>query len=185
MSAKRIARGAPRLPTAAVVLSALVLASPPAAARDTGQERETLDGLVRLRVVVYLEGATDGLAAPTLQKDVEQAARAAGLQLISDAQLQSGADAGLLIVSVGAVETKLLSSDQLSGYAYRTDLNLWQVTALSRANWIRTYSATWQAPMRLGTCAPDALAAEVRKSIDGQVEQFLAAYRAANPKKRR
>lgn len=185
MSARRIDPKAGTLGTATVVaIGTLMLTAASAAARDTGQERETLDGLARTHVVVYLEGATEGFSARALQTEVEQALRGVGLQVISDAQLQSDIDAGLLIVSVGSVENKRSNSDQLSGYAYRTDLNLWQITTLNRASWIRTYSATWQAPMRLGTCAPDALAADVRQSIGGQVEQFLTAYRAANPKKR-
>src|SRR5512139_1309639 len=125
MSARGMVSGIGALPAAALVIGTLALAASPAGARDSGQERETLERLGRMRAVVYLEGATNGLAAPALQNEVEQALRGVGLQIISAAQLQSVADAGLLIVSVASVENKLSTSDQLAGYAYRTDLSLW------------------------------------------------------------
>jgi hypothetical protein len=169
---------------AIVVSTVLLVTGSSARARDTGQEQETLKGLVRVHVVVYVEGSANSVASPVLQKDVEHALQQSGLRVISGAELKSDPNAGLLIVSVGSLEDKLSGPEQLAGYAYRTDLNLWQITTLSRASWIRTYTATWQAPMRLGTCGPDAVAVEVGKSVGGQVDQFLAAYRAANPKKK-
>ena len=162
---------------AAAVIALWVL---PARAKDSEQERATLKGLERVRVVVYVEGTAAGVEASTLQKNVEQAVRRAGLRVITAAQRESDPDAGLLVVNVASVENTLAGSERRVGYAYRTDLNLWQVAMLLRAEWIRSYSATWQAPGRLGTCASDALAAEIEKSVDAQLNLFLAAYHAAN-----
>jgi hypothetical protein len=161
-------------------MSAFMLALvSPAVALDNKFERATLAGLMGVHVVVEdMDPATekDGLERSTLQTDVELKLRQAGIRVLTREEVFAVPGTAALYLNVNTLRHRT------GLYAYCIELELKQGVTLIRNLAITTLGATWQAPGFLGTVGADRLHT-VRDDVRDQVDQFLNAYLAANPKK--
>ena len=151
----------------------------PAVAQDFEGERATLAGLTGVRVVVEgmnLDAEKDGLAESTLQTDVELKLRQAGIRVLT--REEGFADPGFphLYLNVGTLRIRT------GFYVYCIRLELKQRVVLIRNLAITSLGVTWQARGIVGSVGADRLHT-VRDDVRDQVDQFLNAYLAANPKR--
>jgi hypothetical protein len=175
---KRAAMGAVSASTVGIVALLAGLASP-APALDTPNERITLAGLTGVHVVVYdmgTEGERGRLTRSSIQAELEKRLRVAGLRPL-------GATEALRSVGRPTLELRfnLARSRQAHHvYVYTVDLALRQQIQLARARTIESFAITWSEPPEVGTVEPAQLSA-VLDAVRAKVEQFIAAWRAANP----
>ena len=151
--------------------------APPVPAIDTPNERITLVGLTTVHVVVYSTGADqNGLARPSLQAEVEQRLRRAGLRPL-------GATEALKSLGRPTLELRLhltRSRHASQIYVYSVQLALRQQIQLARARTLESFAVTWSEPPDVGTVEPTNLSV-VLEAVRAKVDQFLDAWRAANP----
>jgi hypothetical protein len=170
--------GRVNLSMAGVVALLAGLASP-ARGLDTPNERITLAGLTGVHVVVYdmgTEGDRDRLMRSSLQAELEQRLRRAGLRPL-------GATEALRSVGRPTLELRftLARSRQAQQlYVYTIDLALRQQIQLTRARTIESFAITWSEPPDVGTVESAQLSV-VLDAVRAKLEQFIAAWRAANP----
>lgn len=161
---------------ALALLAALVA---PAAALDTPNERITLVGLTGVHVVVYDtsgDGEQEGLTRSSLQAELEQRLRRAGLRAL-------GANEALASVGRPTLELRvnLARSRQAPHlYVYSVALALRQEIRLARDRAIDSFAITWSENPEVGTVEAARLAV-VRNAVRTKLEQFIAAWQAANP----
>jgi hypothetical protein len=148
-------------------------------ALDTPNERITLVGLTGVHLVVYhtgTEGDRDRLARPSLQADLERRLRLGGLRpLDANEALRS---AGRPTLELRLHLTRSPQARQL--YVYSVQLALRQQIQLARERTLESFSITWSEPPEVGTVELVHLSA-VLDAMRAKVDQFLAAWRAANP----
>jgi len=151
----------------------------PALALDTPNERITLVGLTGVHVVVYDMGTVrdrEGLTRPSLQAELEKRLRRAGLRPL-------GATEALKSVGRPTLELRLnlaRSRQAHQLYVYSVDLALRQQIQLARARTIESFAITWSELPDVGTVEPAQLSI-VLDAVRAKVEQFIAAWQAANP----
>lgn len=157
---------------------AWMVASASPAFADTAGERATLMGLAGVFVKVedmQTVVEREGLSQFALQREVEQQVRGAGIRALGPTEWlgMSGQPQLGLTVVLGA-------SEALPGqYMYGILVTLKQLVVLARDNAKRTHAVTWSAPGEFGTAPP----ATIRRSVSGQVKQFIDAFLAMNPKR--
>ncbi len=143
-------------------------------ARITDEEQEVLRGLEQIRVSIEAlqpEMERDGLYRSTLQTDMEESLRTAGLKVLSEEEsLQTPAVPNLYLHVDGLRFRK--------GYVYRL-----QLVMRERVTVIRKRSEVTATTLRI----PDQLRitpflSDVRERARDLVAQFIDAWREANPK---
>lgn len=167
-----------RLPWARIVACSVALAAP-ALALDTPNERITLVGLTGVHVVVYdmgREGERAGLGPSSLQAELEQRLRKAGLRALGASDALKSASRPTL-----ELRLKLVRSHEAPRlYVYSVDLALRQQIQLARNRTIESFAITWSDPPEVGA-VERARVSVVRDAIRAKVEQFVSAWQAANP----
>ena len=147
-------------------------------ALDDEAARATLKGLPGVVVWVWdidPEIARSGVTQQQVQTEVERQVRRAGITVFSHQDAGTPADAAFLTVSV----TTLRHTGGLS--AYTVDLAVYQTATLLRDPTPRSL-ATWTVGS-IGLVDPSDLRA-ISTSVSQQVEHFIRAYRAMNPRAR-
>ena len=151
----------------------------PMPALDTPNERITLVGLTGVHVVVYhigTEGDRDRLARSSLQAELEQRLRLAGLRALGATEALRSAGRPTLELRFNLARSR--QAHQL--YVYSVDLALRQQIQLARARTIESFAITWSEPPEVGTVEPAHLSV-VLDAVRAKVKQFIAAWQAANP----
>jgi hypothetical protein len=151
----------------------------PAPALDTPNERITLVGLTGVHVVVYrigIEGDQGELARPSLLAELEQRLRLAGLRPLSPTEAVRSAGRPTLELRLHLARSR--QAPRL--YVYSVQLALRQQIQLARARTLESFAITWSEPSDVGTVDPAHLSV-VLDAMRAKVDQFLAAWRAANP----
>jgi hypothetical protein len=151
----------------------------PALAIDTPNERITLVGLTGVHVVVYDmsgEEKREGLTRSSLQAELEQQLRLAGLRPLGASEALSSAGRPTLELRLSLARSR--EAPQL--YVYSVELALRQEIRLARDRTIDSFAITWSDPPQVGTVEPARLSV-VRDAVRAKVKQFLAAWQAANP----
>jgi len=163
-----------RLHTASIVL--LFLAAPIAHALDTEINRRSFQDVKTFQILVEplppkVEQA--GLTASTIQTDVETKLRQAGIK-IADPKAETLV---LLYVSV-----QFWEDSPVALWPYTISVEVLQDVLVARDTSILvTYSPTWSTHM-IGGVQP-ARVRDLRGAIKDQVDKFINAYRAVDPRK--
>ena len=140
---------------------------------DTQIERDSLRDLDGVRVVVESPGGA--LDKDQLQKTVESKLRSAGIKVQNPGDFPVGDP--FLRVRVTTTE----ESNGIIGY--NVELEFLQIVFLRRNPALTFNSAqTWKAKGQVGLAPAPQLAGKIQQDLSAQVDQFVAAYRAANPK---
>jgi hypothetical protein len=139
---------------------------------DSEDSRETLRGLPGVQVVI--EHLTDaakriGLTEAQLQTAVELRLRKAGIRVFPTTE----PGISLLVIQVTTVE-------RLGLYAYYVDVSLLQSVSVAH-NFTSAYASTWTAGW-LGTVGTTQARSAIRETVGEQVDRFLNAYLAVNPR---
>ncbi|HEV8440419.1 MAG TPA: hypothetical protein VGT40_20205 [Methylomirabilota bacterium] len=164
----------------ALIVTLLVGLAAPALALDTPNERITLVGLTGVHLVVYDEmhgeGERAGLGPSSLQAELEQRLRTAGLRALSASEALRSLSRPTL-----ELRLKLMRSREVPQlYVYAVGLALRQQIQLARDRTIDSFAITWSEPPEVGTVEQARLSV-VRDAIRAKVEQFITAWQAANP----
>jgi hypothetical protein len=157
-----------------LVLAALAI-SPQASARRFAAEGELLSGLDGLRLAVERikpEIERDGLFGSILLTDMELRLRLAGIKVLSEDEAESKPDAPCLYLYVDAMKCSL-------GYVYTLRLSLREPVKLMRNN-LKVSATVMRVMGELGITAH---LTEIRDAAGDIVEEFIKAWKAANPKK--
>ncbi len=167
---------------ASVALAGIVLwvgLASPVPALDTANERITLVGLTAVHVVVYDmggEGERAGLAPSSLQAELQQRLRRAGLRALGATEALTSPGRPTLELRMSLLKTQ----DMPQLYLYSVDLALRQQIRLGRDRTIESFAITWSEPPQVGTAEPTRLSV-VQAAVRAKVEQFITAWQAANP----
>ena len=139
-------------------------------AADTALDRESLRDLDGVRVAVE-----DAPGADQLRKAVETKLQAAGIKVLNAGEAPTGDPFLRVRVTTTSARGELV--------AYLVQLDFVQIVFLRRNPSVTFNRAlTWQAPERLGTVSPANLAQKINQELSAQVDQFINAYLAVNPK---
>jgi hypothetical protein len=155
----------------------LVHVSP--ALSDWPHERASLAGLTGVTVVVEgmrPDAEREGLRQSTLQTDVELKLRQAGIRVLTEAERILTPGIPRLYLNVNT-----MLRDEIGAFAFSINLRLMQKVRLDRNPIIVSEGTTWSTGS-VGTVGVRELAT-VRESIRDQVDEFINAYLAANPKR--
>lgn len=154
-------------------------------AQGTERDRATLVGLRGVGVQIHLSAfAPPGLTQDRLQTLVELRLRRSGVQVLSRDEVLSAPGFPDLELSVLVSESKL-QSGTLVGYSYSFTLHLLQSVVLSRDSKItHVEGVTWQAPLSTGRGDQDRLLRFLMDDVESEVDRFINAYLAANPRNR-
>jgi hypothetical protein len=172
-------------PSAGALALLLALAAPGSLWRshgwalDTPNERITLVGLTGVHVVVYDmggEGERAGLRPAGLQVELEQRLRRAGLRALGPSEALASKGRPTLELRLSLARSP--EAPQL--YVYSVDLTLRQQIQLARDRTIDSFAITWSDPPTVGTVEPARLSV-VRDAVRAKLNQFIAAWQAANP----
>jgi hypothetical protein len=161
------------------IMALLAGLASPVRGLDTPNERITLVGLTGVHVVVYdmgTEGDRERLTRPNLQAELEQRLRRAGLRPLGPTEALRSVGRPTLELRFNLARSR--QAQQL--YVYTIDLALRQQVQLARARTIESFGITWSEPPDVGTVEPAQLFV-VLDAVRAKVEQFIAAWRAANP----
>jgi hypothetical protein len=140
---------------------------------DTPIERDSLRDLDGVRVVVESPGGV--LDKDQLQKVVESKLRAAGIKVQNQGDFPVGDP------FLRARVTTTAESNGIIGY--NVELEFVQIVFLRRNPALTFNSAqTWKAKGQMGLAPAARLAGKVQEELSAQVDQFVAAYQASNPK---
>jgi hypothetical protein len=148
-------------------------------ALDTPNERITLVGLTGVHVVVYdmnAEGERAGLTRSSLQAELEERLRRAGLRVLGATEALTSAGRPTLELRLNLVRSR--EAPQL--YVYSVDLALRQQIRLMRDRTIDSFAITWSDPPQVGTVELTRLSV-VRDAVRAKADQFITAWQAANP----
>lgn len=161
-----------------VLAGFLTLTTALSAQMDDESSRRTLAGLRGVEVVVEdLNPAVPhpGIEQSDIQTDVELKLREAGIPVLPKSQ-------GVLSPGSPWLYVRLALFTREDGmYAYAIEVVLNQSTRMIRDASIMSTATTWEAEGTVGTVGENQLR-DVRETIGDQVNQFVNAYLAANPK---
>lgn len=139
----------------------------------------SLFGLPGVRVAVDFSGAeAKGLAADSLQSDIEAAVRDGGVRVFTEAEWQVTIGNPMLRLHVNLVQP----SEHF--YLFNLELEVLQLAVLARDSTIPSFGGTWAAGDVVGT-VPAGQLGSLRQHAVAMVSQFLAAHAAANRMRRR
>jgi hypothetical protein len=165
---------------AMIAMAGFVLSpTSPLLALDTPNERITLVGLTGVHVVVYdlrPEGDGESLTRSRLQAEVEKRLRLAGLRPLGAAEAMRSVGRPTLELRVNVSR----STGAPDLYVYSVDLALRQQIQLTRARTIESFAITWSEPPDVGIVDATQFS-RIMNAVRAKVEQFLVAWRAANP----
>jgi hypothetical protein len=154
----------------------LVLAMSTNAAGDVKEvEREILQGLQEVRVIVERikpEIERDGLYSNTLQTDVVLKLRMAGMKVLEEDEDPQRTDVPYLYLLVDALKFS-------KGYVYKIQLSLREPVEVIRKN-LRVLTTTLRFPGGIGITP---YLSEIREEVRDQVDEFTQAWLEANPKR--
>jgi len=160
------------------VLAGLVGLAAPAPGLDTPNERITLAGLTGVHVVVHEVGPDaerEGLSRSSLQADLEQRLRRAGLRVFTPTEAMASVGRPTLELQVSLVR----ASEAPQLYIYNVALSLRQQIRLARDRTIDSFAITWSDNREVGVVGATRLSA-VRDAVRAKVEQFIAAWQTVN-----
>jgi hypothetical protein len=141
------------------------------ASADTALDRESLRDLEGVRVAV--EEGTPGAAE--WRNAVEAKLRSAGIKVLDSGESPTGDPFLRLRVATTSANGGLIG--------YLVELDFAQIVFLSRNPAVTFNRAqTWKAVERLGVIPPSRLAQKINQELSDQVDQFIRAYLAVNPK---
>ncbi len=163
-----------------VVLTVSVVPVCALLAQEPVTQRATLAGLTGVEVVVEELNAgveQDGLTRSSLRSDVELKLRQAGIRVLTPIERSAMPGSPYLYLRIGTVRNRV------SIYGYHIVIELRQLVRLTRDSGVTTWAATWQSGGIVGTIGADKLSATVRENVQEEVDTFLGAYVAANPKR--
>ena len=145
-------------------------------AQDTRSQRATLAGLTGVNVLV--EGMNpdverDGLARSTLQTDVELRLRQASIRVLTETEMLLAPGKPFLYLRVSSFKGRE------GVYAVAISLELKQSVRLVRDPALTLMAATWQSIGAIGLGGPS----KARDTVRDEVDKFINAYLAANPKR--
>ncbi len=155
----------------------LILAAP-APALDTPNERVTLAGLTGVHVVVEEvtpDGEREGLTRASLQAEVEQRVRRAGLRPLTATEALAAVGRPTLNLRVALLKSR--EAPQL--YVYSIDLTLRQQIRLVRERSIESFAITWSENRDVGA-VPAARLSMVRDAVRAKLDQFIQAWQTVN-----
>ncbi len=140
---------------------------------DTQIERDSLRDLDGVRVVVESPGGA--LDKDQLQRAVESRLRAAGIKVQNQGDFPVGDPFLRLRVTTTAESNGIVG--------YNVELEFLQIVFLRR-NPALTFNSgqTWKAKGQVGLAPAARLAGKIQQDLAAQVDQFIEAYRSANPK---
>ena len=140
---------------------------------DTQIERDSLRDLDGVRVVAEVEGAA--LDKDQLRKTVEARLRAAGIKVLNQGDFPVGDP---------YLRARVTVTPERGGMAgCNVELEFLQIVFLRRNPALTFNSAqTWKAAGRMALVPAAQLAGTIQQELAAQVDQFIAAYRAGNPK---
>jgi hypothetical protein len=151
-----------------------------AVASDSEIDRASLKGLTGVFVLVEELNPPEeqaGLKAADIQTDVEEKLRLAGIPLLSKAEGVSTPGMPTLYISVSVA-----SSATSDLWPFNIDVDLEQNASLTRSSEIFVPTAiTWHVGAIGGVAKSDV--PSIRDRVRGQVDRFVRAYLAVNPKK--
>jgi len=156
-------------------------AVPPAAAEHP-MERATLKGIGAILVIIEeIEADVEraGLSNATLQTDVEVRLRQSGIRVISSSERNTvqGSYANLY------VNVNVLHSSNCLSYVYSVRAEVTQPVLLERDHKIFTIASTWRATGSIATAGSARFATTAREEVRDQIDQFINAFLAMNPKR--
>ena len=154
---------------------------PSGSAQDSEAQRRTLAGLKGFLVVINdigQEAHSAGISESALVDQVESVLRSAGIGVANREEFLSSLDRNLALLSVTISCVGNRAGDT---FALGFFLQVTQTVILVRNPEVRAPVATWYAG-GTGIAAADVVSAEVKKWLAGLMDQFLEAYRSANPK---
>jgi len=147
-----------------------------AVAADSELDRATLTGLHGVGVIVErldAEVERAGLTRGMLQTDAELKLRLAGIQVLTDQELDKEPGHPLLLLTPNIL---------LRSGAFGCSVELLQNVQLIRAPSVGTLAPTWSTS-GVGVAPARRVLEDVRNTFKGLVDRFVNAYLAANPKK--
>jgi hypothetical protein len=153
------------------LLGVVLCFSFPATAADSPMERATLRGMKAVKIVLDKLGddlEREGLGKQQLQVDIGEKLRNAGIALDDKANEFLG---------LSTISARLKRGPYTVSYS----LGVYQVVTLSRDKNIRTVAETWSTQSVLSV-SPKLVTKISRTTIGELVDQFINAYREANPK---
>jgi hypothetical protein len=159
----------------AAVLFAILTISTHAMAHLSAADRELLRGLDGFRLAVDRirpDVERDGLFRSTLREDMEIRLHMGGVKVLSEEEAEKKPDAPCLYLYVDALKCSL-------GYVYTLRLSLLEPVKLTRNN-MKTSAAVLRIPDELGITSH---LPEIRDAAGDFLEEFIKAWKAANPKK--
>ncbi|GIX48991.1 MAG: hypothetical protein KatS3mg131_3202 [Candidatus Tectimicrobiota bacterium] len=151
----------------------------PAVALDDAVARQTLRGLPGVLVAVEPlppEAVQDGLRTEEIQTDVVQRLQRAGIRVLSEQQREQAPGKPLLYINVTTWKG-LHANNTLYLFSIRVELQ--QEVALVREPTLRRLAPTWHVGS-VGMTSASRLRT-IRTFIGDFIDQFIQAYRAANP----
>jgi hypothetical protein len=163
-----------RIVVSAVVLGILTIATH-AMAHLSAADRELLRGLDGFRLAVDRirpDVERDGLFRSTLREDMELRLRMGGIKVLSEEEAEKNPDAPYLYLYVDALKCSL-------GYVYKIRLSLMEPVKLIRNN-AKVSATVLRIPDELGITSN---LSEIRDAAGDFVDEFVKAWKAANPKK--
>jgi len=167
-----------RLMVVACVWVVCVISVSPALAKTIG--RETLQGMRGVNVLVEgikEEAEKDGLTTRQLQTDVEVELRKAGIRVLTEEQsLKSPGKPYLYLYVI------TLKREGGREYVYCIELSLRQNVYLSRKRSMDLIATTFGPLGGVGVASVAHMSNHVRKIVRDQVNRFINAYLAVNPK---
>lgn len=122
-----------------------------------------------------LDVESHGLRREQIETDVKQKLRAAGIEILTEKQLQLTMGRPYLCIHIQTI------GDGPDGYIYSLEVALREKVYLERNRLIRTDARTWS-KKSLGTVGASDVT-QIRDVIKDCVDVFLKDHRAANPKK--
>jgi len=141
-------------------------------------ERDSLRDLDGVKVVVEdvsKLAEARGVQRDQLQRGIEAKLRAAGIKVLNSGEFPVGDP--YLRVRVDATEEKA------GMMAYHLSLEFAQVVFMRRDPTITfNRAATWKAPDRIGLVPAPKLSESIQNDLSGQLDQFIEAFRAVNPR---
>ncbi len=146
---------------------------------DSDAQRRTLAGLGGVHLQLELRGedlAKFGLAETDVRPEIESALAAAGLKLLDvEASTKTPGVPGL------CVEATVVRSQDAKEYSWAVRVQLQQRACLQRSPTICESVGSWEA-FRMGSVGRRRTHT-MRQDVNDVVNQFVAAYLVANPKK--
>jgi hypothetical protein len=145
---------------------------------DDSQDRESLRDLDAVKVFVEElgpEARVQRLSRDDIQRTVETRLREAGIRVLTSGDFPPGDPFLRIAVGVTVERQRMV--------AYHLVVDFVQYAFLRRnPQFVHNRAQTWKASERLGLIPAAQLATSVQRDLIRQVDEYVAAYRAVNPR---